>query len=142
MPGFYSGISFLVLAIGVYAVFKIATLIAATDRLDPLAHPGSATALTIELVAGLAVPFVMLLFRAVRRSPGWLFFSAMLVVLGVVLNRINVFLVGFHPQTAGPAYFPSIGEFAVTTSVIALLVLLWAIIQRRQTFCARIQSPL
>ncbi len=111
--------------IGVYAVFKIATLLAVADRLDTLLHPGCTTALTIEFVAGLAVPFVMLLFRGVRRSPGWLFTASFLLVFGVVLNRLNVFLVGYHPQTAGPTYFPSVGEIAVTTSIIAFLALLY-----------------
>ena len=111
--------------IGVYAVFKIATLVAVSDRLDTVLHPGCTTALTIELVAGLAIPFVMLLFRGVRRSPGWLFTASVLLVFGVAFNRINVFLVGFHPLSSGPNYFPSVGEIAVTVSIIAFLALLY-----------------
>ncbi|MCK5457789.1 MAG: Ni/Fe-hydrogenase cytochrome b subunit, partial [Melioribacteraceae bacterium] len=48
-----------------------------------------------------------------------------LVIFGVVVNRINTFLVSYDPPYATTSYFPSIGEISVTVGIIALLVLLY-----------------
>jgi octaheme c-type cytochrome (tetrathionate reductase family) len=111
--------------IGVYAVARLTILFANWSKLDAASHPGSTVALMVELLIGLAVPFAMLLFEPIRRSPGWLLFAALLVVFGVALNRINVFVVGFHPPFEGTPYVPSIGEIAVTSAIISTLVLLY-----------------
>jgi Ni/Fe-hydrogenase subunit HybB-like protein len=64
----------------------------------------------------------------VRRSPRLLLVAASLVVLGVVFNRVNVFLIGYHPPYATRAYFPSVGEFAVTIGLFAALMLCYRVI--------------
>ena len=67
----------------------------------------------------------MLLTARVRRSPSLLFTAATLVVLGVVLNRVNVFLIGYRPPFADGPYIPSIAEISVTIGLIAMLVLVY-----------------
>jgi Ni/Fe-hydrogenase subunit HybB-like protein len=52
-----------------------------------------------------------------------LFLAATLVVLGVLFNRVNVFLIGYNPPYATRAYVPSLGEFSVTIGLIATLML-------------------
>jgi Ni/Fe-hydrogenase subunit HybB-like protein len=76
-----------------------------------------------ELALGVIVPFAMLLFEKTRRSPLLLFTAALLAVLGVALNRINAFLVAYSPPFAGKAYFPSVGEIAVTAALVSAMVL-------------------
>jgi len=78
-----------------------------------------------ELVLGVVVPFVMLLSERVARSPGLLFTAATMVVLGVALNRINVFLVAYSPPYAEQAYLPAVGEVAVTAALISTLALVY-----------------
>ena len=53
------------------------------------------------------------------------FTAASLVVLGVVLNRINVFIIGYQPVYADGPYVPAIPEILVTIGLISLLVLLY-----------------
>lgn len=72
----------------------------------------------VETVFGVVVPLVLLFFRKVRRNPRWLFLSATLVVLGVALNRINVFITAYKPPYMEEPYFPSIGEILVTLGLI------------------------
>ncbi len=67
-------------------------------------------------------PFLLLLNKAVRRSMGWLFFAVSLIIFGVVLNRINVFLVGYDPPYSIKAYFPSIGEIAMTIAIVSSIL--------------------
>ena len=78
-----------------------------------------------EMLFGVIVPFGMLLAEKVRRTPSLLFSAALLVVLGVALNRVNVFLVAYRPPFAQAAYVPHAGEVAITAALIAALVLLY-----------------
>jgi Ni/Fe-hydrogenase subunit HybB-like protein/Fe-S-cluster-containing dehydrogenase component len=75
----------------------------------------------IEVVLGVIVPVVMLLSRRVRHSAKLLFTAAALIVAGVIFNRINVFLIAYHPPYAKP-YFPSAAEFGITIGLFAFLV--------------------
>jgi Ni/Fe-hydrogenase subunit HybB-like protein/Fe-S-cluster-containing dehydrogenase component len=82
----------------------------------------------LEVVAGVVVPLVMFASGRVRRSPRLLLVASTLVVLGVVFNRVNVFLIGYHPPYSTRAYFPSVGEFAVTIGLFAALMLCYRVI--------------
>ena len=80
----------------------------------------------IEIGGGGALPLVLLLNERVRRSVKGLFISATLViVLGVALNRINVFLIAYKPLYADHVYIPSIFEVMVTVGLISALVLVY-----------------
>jgi len=71
------------------------------------------------------LPFIMLLLPWTRRTPGRLFSAAALVVGGVVLNRVNVFLISYRPPYADRSYVPTLLEVAVTMGLIATLVLVY-----------------
>jgi Ni/Fe-hydrogenase subunit HybB-like protein len=79
----------------------------------------------IELVGCVFIPMMMFANRKIRQSVSGLFIGATLVVLGVVLNRVDVFLVAYKPLFATKTYFPSFFEFAVTIGLICLLVLIY-----------------
>jgi len=51
--------------------------------------------------------------------------AATLVIAGVLLNRINNFIVAYTPPFATHQYFPSIGEISVTVGFVALEVLFY-----------------
>lgn len=78
-----------------------------------------------EILFGVVTPMLILSNRRLRHTVGGLFTAATLVVLGVAFNRINVFLVAYHPPYAEKTYFPSFFEFAVTIGLIATLVLVY-----------------
>jgi Ni/Fe-hydrogenase subunit HybB-like protein len=73
----------------------------------------------VELTLGLVVPLILLSQRKVRNSPGGLYWSAVLVLLGFVTNRMNVSITGFEGST-GVRYFPKWSELAVTGMIIAM----------------------
>ncbi len=79
----------------------------------------------IETGGGVVLPIVLLSSRRVRRSARGLLLGAGLVIGGVLLNRINVFLVAYHPHFAARPYFPSPLEIAVTVGLVSLLVLVY-----------------
>jgi Ni/Fe-hydrogenase subunit HybB-like protein/Fe-S-cluster-containing dehydrogenase component len=81
----------------------------------------------LEVGLGVLVPVLMLLFKRVRHSPRLLFVAATLIVFGVVFNRINVFLIGYHPPYSKP-YFPSAAEFGITLGLMAALMFFYRLI--------------
>lgn len=79
----------------------------------------------IEIILGVVIPLRMFMSRAVLKSPLWLFVAASLVVFGVFTNRLNNFIIAYHPPYSKAPYFPSIGEISVTVGLIALLIILY-----------------
>jgi Ni/Fe-hydrogenase subunit HybB-like protein len=79
----------------------------------------------IEIVVGIIIPLRMLFSEKVLKSKLWLFVAASLVVVGVMLNRINCFLIAYSAPYALDSYFPSFGEISVTVGFISILVLLY-----------------
>jgi Ni/Fe-hydrogenase subunit HybB-like protein len=93
----------------------------------PYVFEGSiqSTMFIIELTLGVIIPMLILSVRKNREKINMLFISSALVVLGVALNRINVFLVAYKPLYATKTYFPSIFEFAVTAGLVCTLALVY-----------------
>jgi octaheme c-type cytochrome (tetrathionate reductase family) len=112
-------------AIGAYGLLKLGDLAVRWKQLDFTARPGATISWAVEIVAGLVIPFVLFSQKSFRRSSGWLLFSSILVVFGVVLNRLNVYLIGYRPPYATGSYFPAIGEIALTVGLACLLMLLY-----------------
>ena len=108
--------------LGTYGAVKIVDLIVRYPQLNLLENPAATTSLMIEILLGIVAPFLLFLNQAVRRSMGWLFFTVSLIIFGVVLNRINVFLVGYNPPYSVKAYFPSIGEIAMTVAIVSSIL--------------------
>lgn len=80
----------------------------------------------IEIGGGVVLPIILLSMDKVRKSVKGLFISATLVIiLGVLLNRINVFLVAYTPLYSVKSYFPSLIEMMVTIGLVAVLVLVY-----------------
>jgi Ni/Fe-hydrogenase subunit HybB-like protein len=80
---------------------------------------------TIEIVVGVVIPLRMFLSSSVRQSTTGLYIASMLVILGVVLNRFNNFVIAYNPPYTETSYFPSIGEISVTLGFVALEILLY-----------------
>ena len=72
----------------------------------------------LEIMLAIVLPLILLVQRRVRSSANGLYFSAVLVVLGFITNRMNVSITGFEGST-GVRYFPKWTELAVTGMIIA-----------------------
>jgi len=79
----------------------------------------------IEILIGVIIPLVMLLSKKVIKSINLVFISSVFVIAGVVLNRINNFILAYNPPYKVESYFPSFGEISVTLGFVALLVLMY-----------------
>lgn len=71
-----------------------------------------------EIIIGAILPLILLAIPSVRRSAGGIFLASLMVIIGLVINRTNVSIIGMLGES-GTAYFPAWTEFIVTIAVIA-----------------------
>ncbi len=116
-------------ALGAYLILKIGDL-AYAGELDLMFKGNMETALFwVELGGGVILPTILFLLPAVRRSSTGLFWGALLVITGVVLNRFDTSLIGVA-RPEGASYVPHILEFVVTISVVAAGVFAYSMVAR------------
>lgn len=82
-------------------------------------------AFLIEMTVGVLFPMAILVQERWRKSLPALFSAALMVVGGVVINRINVFLVAYEPLYPTRTYFPSWMEIGVTIGLASGLILVY-----------------
>ena len=71
----------------------------------------------LEVTVGIAAPIVLFSRRRVRENRQGLFAGATLIILGFILNRMNISITGME-ASAGVTYFPSWMEIAITLSIV------------------------
>ena len=111
--------------LGFYLALKVGDMVVRGTYVYLLDGTAQTNAFIAELLFGVIVPWLMLLSPVVRRSRRWLFIACTLIVCGVLLNRLNVFVVGYRPPVSESNYFPAIGEILVTVGLVATLMFLY-----------------
>ncbi|GFO56504.1 Ni/Fe-hydrogenase cytochrome b subunit [Geomonas sp. Red276] len=79
----------------------------------------------LEVGVGVVIPVVLLIRKKSRRNLDAIFVASILVVLGVLLNRLNVGVFGMsnYANRMGADYFPSAMELLLTMGMIAFAIL-------------------
>jgi Ni/Fe-hydrogenase subunit HybB-like protein len=113
--------------LGIYLSFKIGDMVIRKTFVYLNEFNTASIMFVLEIVLGIVVPLRMFLSRQVLKSPLGLFIASALVIAGVMMNRINNFLVAYTPPYQFHSYFPSIGEISVTVGFIALEILFFRI---------------
>jgi Ni/Fe-hydrogenase subunit HybB-like protein len=88
------------------------------DALRLLLRNRTETWLFLLETALLLVPTVLLYQRRVRLRPGSLYACAVMIVFGVVANRLNTGITGLEAGS-GTHYIPKWSEVAITLSIVA-----------------------
>ena len=114
--------------LGIYLAFKIGDMVIRGTFVYLTVINTASVMFTIEVVVGIIIPLRMFLSKKVLETPSLLFTASSLVILGVLLNRINNFIVAYTPPYSYGSYFPSFGEISVTLGFAALLILIYRII--------------
>ena len=96
--------------LGIYLAFKIGDMVIRGTYIFLTEVNVKSVMFFIEVVAGIIIPLRMFLSPAVLKSKKLLFTASALVVFGVLLNRINNFIVAYNPPYKFSTYFPSFGE--------------------------------
>jgi c(7)-type cytochrome triheme protein len=72
-----------------------------------------------EIALGVLAPIILLVIPRVRSSQFGLFVSALMVVLGFIMNRLDVSITGMDVSSR-TNYFPSWTELSVTATIVAV----------------------
>lgn len=111
--------------LGLYLALKLGDMVVRGTYVYLLDGTAQTNAFIIEVLFGVIVPWLMLLSPQLRRSRQALFIACTMIVGGVLINRINVFVVGYRPPISEANYFPAIGEVLVTVGLIAALMFVY-----------------
>ncbi len=121
-------------ALLVYLVFRIGDMILRNQISGAFAGK-LGMAFAAEILLGGVLPLVLLARNSFRKRPDLLFVGALLAVLGVTYNRMNVVLFamtfrGRMPWRAPEAYTPSIVEWGISVGLIAATIFLFGLAAR------------
>jgi len=104
--------------LAIYLVLKVGDIIAAGEFGALFTEYPANIYWWAEMIIGVILPLILFSLPNVQKSRKGLFISALLVVLGLVLNRFNVSLIQLMIRP-GYTYFPSFGEIAISTGLVA-----------------------
>jgi len=114
--------------LGIYLLLKFGDMVVRGTWVYLLDGTYQTNAFIVEVLFGVMLPWAMLLNKTVRHSSKGLFTAAALIVGGVVMNRINVFIVGYRSPLSENGYFPAPSEILVTLGLIAALMFIYRVV--------------
>ncbi|RME40852.1 MAG: hypothetical protein D6796_16640, partial [Caldilineae bacterium] len=115
--------------LGVYLLVRVGDLLAAGEASLMLSADVYGLLFWLEVGGGVILPLLLFSFAAVRRHPTARFWSAVLVVLGLILNRFNASLIALSPRP-GTVYFPHPMEFAISIAIVSAGILAYLMANR------------
>jgi Ni/Fe-hydrogenase subunit HybB-like protein len=118
---------FVILTLGIYLALRIGDLLYRGAFIHAFDGSAQSWFFLVEILLGGILPWLMLLSTSIRRSRGGLFTAASMIVGGVLLNRINVFIVSYDPPVSASSYYPSLLEFMVTAGCVATIMFLYRV---------------
>jgi len=104
--------------LGLYAILKLVDLAVAGELNLLFAARVETVLFWIEIAVGVIAPILLFAQPQTRRSASRMFWAALLVIGGVVLNRFNVSLLALAHRD-GAWYLPHWMELAVTVGIVA-----------------------
>ncbi|BAF59885.1 polysulphide reductase [Pelotomaculum thermopropionicum SI] len=81
----------------------------------------------IEMIVFVILPIIMYAIPGIRKKLWGVLTASILVVAGVIFNRMNVVFTGMA-KSVGGHYFPTVWEFVITIGMWSALVLLYCFI--------------
>lgn len=120
------------IVLSLYLVLKLFFLVTGPGVGAAFAGGKSANIYLLEMVVGIIVPLAMLSSANMRQNLNTVTTANILVVGGVLLNRMNVAisgLYGFQSATGG-SYWPSLIEIIITLAIVALGIFLFKLVAK------------
>lgn len=112
-----------------YAVVRLQNMISTGAIAYAFAGSVEASMFWVEIALAVALPVGLLLIPKVRENPIALYLVSIMVVLGFVLNRLNIAITGME-QSAGVQYIPRWTEVAITAAIVAFGVFVFSLAVR------------
>lgn len=117
--GLMSGLSrILLVVLAVYAVMRVQDLSSRGAWGSATSFGYESSFFWAEILLALGIPMMLLSFRKIRLSQRGLYWVSLSVVVGFVINRLNVAITGME-ASAGVRYIPKWTEVSVTVAIVA-----------------------
>lgn len=113
--------------LGIYFVLKMIDLNYRGQFVNMFSGTMESNMFLLEIVVGVILPIVIYIIPGLRNKPGGIVTFAIMVILGVIINRTNVVITGMW-ASAGASYVPSFIEVAITLGLISTGVLAYLFI--------------
>lgn len=109
------------IAVGLYFILKIWDLLSGPGIGAAFTGSFTANMYLLEMIIGVVIPLILLSMSTLRTRLNSIFAINILVIVGVVLNRLNVGIFGLaeYASRFGLDYFPSLMEIILTAAMIA-----------------------
>jgi Ni/Fe-hydrogenase subunit HybB-like protein len=113
------------IALSVYLLMKLWTLFTGPGPGAAFAGDFAGNMYLFEMVLGVLLPLALFSQAGVRSNLRRIFAANILVIVGILVNRLNVGIFGIagYASGLGADYFPSFSEFALTGAMVAFAVL-------------------
>ncbi len=111
--------------LGIYLVAKVADLAGARELGLLFEGTRSSAVYWLEVSVGIIIPMLLLLSKGARENAALRFTAALMVVLGLMLNRVDVSIISWARPPGSPTYIPHPLEFGFTFGLWAGLALVF-----------------
>jgi len=111
--------------LGIYLFARVAELAGARELGLLFEGTRSSAIYWLEMSIGVIIPMVLLAFKAVRDNTSLRFVASLMVVLGLMLNRVDVSIVSWARPHDAASYIPHPLEFGFTIGLWAGLALVF-----------------
>lgn len=115
------------IVICLYLILKLFFLVKGPGIGAAFAGGKTANMFLLEMVVGIIIPLVMLSSGSLRQNLSSVTTANIMVVGGVLLNRMNVSISGMYgfQSSTGSSYWPSLIEIIITLAIVALGIFLF-----------------
>ena len=112
--------------LGLYLFIRAVDMLVAGDLQYMFAGGLASIIFWAELIIGVILPLIFFSMPSVRKNRYKMFWSAVLVIFGLIVNRLNISLVGFD----GAPYWPTWQELFISIGMITIGTLAFVLASR------------
>jgi Ni/Fe-hydrogenase subunit HybB-like protein len=105
--------------VGLYLVLRVGDVVARGVVWQAFEPTWQALMFWVEIVVGGLIPITLLATPEVRQRTSGLFTGALCVAVGVLINRLDVSIVGIHAP-GWQSYTPALGEIVISLAIVSL----------------------
>lgn len=116
-------------ALGVYAVLKFAELILSGKAARLFTSGLYGTLFWAEIAIGVVIPMVLFASAENRKKPRMLLAGAIVLLLGMILNRFNVSWFGIQ-RLEEVSYIPSLAELSISAAIFSFGIMAFGLAAR------------
>jgi Ni/Fe-hydrogenase subunit HybB-like protein len=127
-------------ALAVYAAVRLGDMARRGVLGDVTSGSREAAFFLLELAIGVLIPMLLVMLPAVRRNAERLYLAAVMAVVGVVVNRLNVSITGLEGASGGH-YVPSVSEGIITLMLVGIGFAAFGVAVRYLPVMPKIEQP-